>query len=127
MSKKEIIKSLVTQAKKHRKTARDLYSSKHYDWCLFLWHLAIEKILKAKLLSLNKKIIYTHNLTKLYLLTDITNNTDVLKQLDEITAFNMEARYDDDKLAFYKKATKTFATKWQKNCDTIFTLIIKTL
>ncbi|PIQ69852.1 DNA-binding protein, partial [Candidatus Shapirobacteria bacterium CG11_big_fil_rev_8_21_14_0_20_40_12] len=34
----------------------------------------------------------------------------------EITSYNIEARYDDIKLSFYKKATKEYALKWAKKC-----------
>ena len=32
----------------------------------------------------------------------------------------MEARYDSIKSAFYKKATKQYATEWVKICQTIY-------
>ena len=35
--------------KRNREVAKDNFKLKHYDWALFLWHLAIEKTLKAVL------------------------------------------------------------------------------
>ena len=35
----------------------------------------------------------------------------------EITTFNIEARYDDIKLSFYKKATRKYCAKWSKKCE----------
>ncbi len=127
MTKKEIIQFFVTQSENHRNTARDFYSSKHYDWCLFVWHLAIEKLLKAKLLSSGKEIIYTHNLSKLYLRTKLPSTKEIINQLDEITSFNLEARYDDYKFAFYNKATKTYALHWIAICEELYMSISTTL
>jgi len=36
------------------------------------------------------------------------------KNLSEITSFNINARYEDYKHAFYKKATRAYALKWIK-------------
>jgi len=33
-------------------------------------------------------------------------------ELADISAFNIQARYDDHKLSFYKKANKRFAAKY---------------
>lgn len=38
-------------------------------------------------------------------------------QLKEITTFNIEARYDDYKHSFYKKATLKYTTMWVKYCE----------
>jgi hypothetical protein len=35
--------------------------------------------------------------------------------LDEITTFNLNVRYDDAKIQFYKKSTKPFTGKWIDN------------
>jgi predicted nucleotidyltransferase len=37
--------------------------------------------------------------------------------LDAITKFNIEARYQDYKLAFYKRCTKQYAGKWKKEIE----------
>jgi len=115
VSKKQIINSLLLKAKKDVKTAKDLFRLKHYDWSLFVWHLAIEKILKAKIVSLNQKIIYTHDLVRLAKLAKIPLDQELIFQLNEITTFNIEARYDDYKLSFYKKADLEYTKKMDKN------------
>ena len=43
MSNQEMIKNWLLKSEKDVETAKDLYKTKHYDWCLFIWHLAIEK------------------------------------------------------------------------------------
>lgn len=127
MSNKQMIKNWLHKAKKDVETAKDLYKSKHYDWCLFIWHLAIEKALKAKIASLEKEYLFTHKLINLAKLAEYPINKEALEQLREITSFNIEARYDDYKLSFYKKATQEYASKWIKICDSFFKLIIKSI
>ena len=107
--------------------SKDLFKLKHYDWSLFVWHLAIEKILKAKIVSLNKVVIYTHDLTRLAKEAKIPLDENLTAQLNEITTFNIEARYDDYKLSFYKKADKRYAGKWSKICQDIYIFIKGTL
>jgi len=53
--------------------AKSLFSSGKYDWCLFVGHLVLEKILKAFYVLKNKNEIppKTHNLLK------ITDSTDI--------------------------------------------------
>ena len=59
-----------------------------------MWHLIIEKLLKAKIALLDKEIIYVHNLVRLAKLADIKLNKEQIKQLKEITTFNIEAVID---------------------------------
>lgn len=90
-----------------------LYNSKRYNWSLFLGHLVIEKLLKACYVKHNEQHpILTHNLLKLALNSGIEVNDELQLQLDTITAFNINARYDDIKLAFYKKCTPEYTEYW---------------
>jgi HEPN domain-containing protein len=43
--------------------------------------------------------------------------------LDEITKFNVSTRYDDEKFAFYKKATKEFTEEYFKITEKIYSWI----
>lgn len=91
-------------------TAEKLFLSEDYHWCLFIGHLVIEKILKA---------IYTqnnadtppkmHDLVKLSKLAKVNLNDERILFYNRINDFNIEARYPDEKLSFYKIATKDFA------------------
>ena len=123
--KKEIIQSYITQAKNHKKTAQDLFSLHHYDWCLFLWHLTIEKLLKALILSQGKDLIYVHDLIKLFKRTGLTQTEEITANLNEISSYNIEARYDDYKHAFYKKTSLSYSKKWIKICEEIYSLLLK--
>ena len=127
MIRKQIINSLVFKSEKDAQTAKDIYQQNHYDWSLFIWHLAIEKILKAKIATLNKEIIFTHDLVRLAKKAEIPLDQTLIAQLNEITTFNIEARYDDYKLSFYKKADKKYAGKWSKICEETYLLIKNSL
>jgi len=127
MSNEKMIKNWLLKAENDIATANDLYKSKHYDWCLFIWHLAIEKALKARILSLNKPIIYVHDLNRLAKETDIIFNQEQVRNMNEITSFNLEARYDDYRFSFYKKANKEYTNKWMEICKNIYMLIVKNI
>lgn len=127
MGQKQIIESLIFRSEKDITTTKDLFRLKHYDWSLFVWHLAVEKILKAKIVSLDKPILFTHDLTRLAKEAEIPLNKEFIGKLNEITTFNIEVRYDDYKLSFYKKATKDYAQKWGKICEEIHNFIKDTL
>lgn len=106
-------------AESNRLVAEDLFKLKHYDWSLFLWHLAIEKSLKAKIAAIGKEIPYVHDLLRLAKEANLPTTGERAEQLNEITTFNIEARYDDYKRAFYKKANKPYTEKWSAVCREI--------
>jgi HEPN domain-containing protein len=89
-----------------------LFESKRYDWCLFIAHLVIEKVLKAFWVrDSEKRLPWIHNLLKIAEETCLNLSEEQKKFLDEIAAFNIRARYPDDKLEFYKLCTKEFTTE----------------
>ncbi|MBU1088382.1 HEPN domain-containing protein [Patescibacteria group bacterium] len=91
-----------------------------FDWCLFIWQLVIEKTLKARLFNFRKKALWTHNLVLLCDEGGIKLDVEEEKELNEISSFNIEARYDDIKYSFYKKATKKYTEKWTKICEKFY-------
>ncbi len=125
MTEKEVIDSLVKSSEDDVKTAKSMLRSKHYHWSLFIWHLAIEKVLKAKIVKLNKEIPHIHNLLQLAKKAEIDINESLKKQLKEIGLYNIEARYDDYKRSFYKKATKEYTERWVKISEKIYALVKK--
>lgn len=127
MKKEEVIDSLLKKAESDAKTAQELYNLKRYDWSLFIWHLVIEKSLKAKIVSLGEEIIYTHDLVRLAKKAQISMDAPVRDQLREITTFNIEARYDDYKLSFYAKANSKYSQKWNKICEKLYITIINSI
>jgi HEPN domain-containing protein len=78
-----------------------MFNSKKYNWALFIGHLMIEKLLKAYYVKVNSDYPpFIHNLLRLAEKTDIPLTDDLKEQFVTITAFNINARYDDYKMSF---------------------------
>lgn len=100
-------------ARRSWKTALDLYKTKHYDACLFFSHLAIEKSLKGLIVKRTHKTPpYIHDLARLANLAKIDLLDKQIQELRTITTFNIASRYDEVKLAFYKRCTPKFTKKY---------------
>jgi HEPN domain-containing protein len=96
--------------------------------CLFFCHLFIEKIIKALVVKATEKPTpYGHKLSKLAKFTKIDFSEGQLDLLDELTAFNIEARYDDYKFHFYKKATKKYTQEYLSKSKDIYQWLKKKL
>ena len=121
MNIQEIIHYWVRSSREDLKTAESLFRLKRYPHCLFLCHLFVEKIIKASAAKATKQPApYGHKLSKLAKLTAIDFSNQQLDILDELTAFNIEARYDDYKFQFYKKATKKYTQDYLKKAKVIY-------
>lgn len=102
-------------------TAESLFSTGKYDWCLFIGHLVLEKILKAIFVQDNNNQLppKTHNLIKLAENTHLSLTEDQKLLLDEINDFNLEVRYPQFKNEFYRKCTKPFTEQYFKQIESI--------
>jgi AbiV family abortive infection protein len=108
MEKTEIIQYWVKAAEQDLDTAKVLYKHKRYNWCLFLGHLALEKIIKAHFVNDNpdEPVPLIHNLTKLAEKTKLQLSDDQKVVLTEINQFNIKVRYPDYKFEFIRNAQK---------------------
>jgi len=124
-----IVSKWVEGATNNRAVAQDMFSLKHFSWALFMQHLALEKLIKAVISSKNLEVPHIHDLWKLSSVAEIDfSSIDIgQKELDEISTFNLEARYEDYKFDFYKKATKEYTEHWMSICDSIYQFLIKEL
>lgn len=120
MTQSQAVKHWLESAERNVKAADDAYKTNHFDWCLFLWHLIIEKTIKGLIYEKNKTPYPIHDLLKLIESTGLELSQEKIDWLNEITTFNIEARYDDFKLSFYKKANKKYATLWAARCREIY-------
>ncbi len=112
------IEFFIREGDRNWKTAVSMFKTKHYDWCLFVGHLTLEKFLKALVIINTKQPApYIHNLQDLAKRAGLTPTTARLANLGEITTFNIEIRYDTDRYSFYKKCTKAYARKWLKHIN----------
>ncbi|MDZ7608742.1 MAG: HEPN domain-containing protein [Cyclobacteriaceae bacterium] len=94
-------------------TMTAMFDSKRYSWSLFLGHLMIEKLLKAYFVKVNAEYPPNiHNLLRLAEKAGLELTEEKKEQLVTITAFNINARYDDYKLSFKNKCTPEFTAAW---------------
>ncbi|MBU1199962.1 HEPN domain-containing protein [Patescibacteria group bacterium] len=125
MTQLNAVKYWLESGNRNLKSANRLVKQEHYDWGLFVGQLALEKLLKGIITKKeDKSPPPIHDLAKLAEITKIKFTQTQLKQLNEITTFNIEARYDSYKLAFYKKATRQYSQKWLKIINQLATWFI---
>lgn len=116
----KIIKHWISRAEQDFETMIHLYDSKDYHWALFIGHLVIERLLKALVVkSVKSYPPFTHDLRRLSKLSGIDFSDEQKRYFDTITTFNLNTRYDDYKLDFYKKCTVEFAGEWISNIKTL--------
>lgn len=76
----------------------------------FYLHLSVEKMLKAFYIKARgDHPPKTHNLVLIISEAGLEFSEEKLEIMLEINSFNQEARYPDEKMAFYKKCTREFA------------------
>jgi len=92
-------------------TANNMFNSKFFDWCLFVGHLALEKLLKSIWIKVNQQMIppKTHNLMKLAETSNLQLTEEQIEFLRLVNQFNIEARYQEAKDTFHKLANEEFA------------------
>ncbi len=124
----DIVQHWLDSAELDYKTMEHLIDSKDYSWALFIGHLVIEKTLKAIYVHRHKQhAIFTHDLLRLATKNELDLTEEVKEWLDEITTFNINARYSNYKQNFYKLCTKEFAKTWAGRIKTIRTWLINQL
>lgn len=90
-----------------------MFNSKRFSWSLFIGHLMIEKLLKAYYVKVKSDYPpFIHNLLRLAEKAELRLTDNIKTQLVTITAFNINARYDDYKMSFKKKCTSEFTEEW---------------
>ncbi|RPI16773.1 MAG: HEPN domain-containing protein [Ignavibacteriae bacterium] len=101
--------------------AEIMFNNGHYNYCLFIGHLVLEKALKGVYVKVLKAVPpKTHNLVFLANKINLKITKEQEKFLFEVNAFNIETRYSDYKTDFYKKCTKEFAHENFENIKVIY-------
>ncbi|MFP4024769.1 MAG: HEPN domain-containing protein [Thiohalospira sp.] len=112
-NKNKLIEYWITGSDDDYETMIAMFDSKRFSWALFIGHLMIEKLLKAYYVKVKSDYPpFIHNLLRLAEKTEMSLTDDIKKQLVTITAFNINARYDDYKMSFKKKCTLEFTEEW---------------
>lgn len=89
-----------------------LESGKNLHYCLFFCHLVIEKHLKALVVRRTSLVPpRTHDLEKLAKKAGLDLPVTDLDFLTEMTGFNLESRYPDERLKIYRRATPEMTRK----------------
>ena len=111
--KEELQKAQLKSAKEDFKIVEDLVGMKHCQWARFLYHIAIEKVLKANYIKIKDQYSPpVHKLVKLAQDCKLVLTEAQINDLKEMTMFHIEASYDVIKDKLYKKATKEFTLKY---------------
>lgn len=113
MDKKQRIEYWLNSAAHDLDVAETLFQNAKNDWCLFIGHLLIEKVLKAFYVrDIDESPPWIHNLIRLAEKTTLTLFDEQKQLLGEINRFNIEVRYPDYKHTFYKLCTKEFTEEY---------------
>jgi HEPN domain-containing protein len=92
-----------------------LRSAKKYAHALFFMHLSIEKLLKAIIvLKIGDHAPYSHSLSFLLGKSGIDGAERFADALTEMSKFNMQTRYPDEKLEFYASIDHKTSLYWHK-------------
>ncbi len=113
MKREEVIRYWIHSSEQDYEVAKSLFKNKKFHYSLFFCHLSVEKYLKAIIVKNTESAPpFTHDLIRLAEKAGIPLSIDLKHSLIEITSFNIKTRYDDYKLSFYKKATRSFTQKY---------------
>lgn len=124
----KIIKHWLGTSEKDYHTMQNLLKSGDYNWAMFLGHLVLEKLIKAHYVKNQRKhAFFTHDLLRLATNAGLTLNEETKEWLDNISTFNINARYDNYKQDFYKLCTKEFANLWSERIEKVRLWLIKEL
>ncbi|TAL49901.1 HEPN domain-containing protein [Patescibacteria group bacterium] len=103
----------VKSSREKRKTMESLYASRRYADCLFFGHLILEKALKALVVVKTRDHApYIHNLSRLANLAGLEESESIRILLARVSEFNLETRYPDVRLEFYRACTKQYADQF---------------
>jgi len=116
MTRKQHVDYWLHGAAENMKDMRAAIKSKRRSMAMFCGHLAVEKMLKGLCAVRGINIQREHKLIKLAIECglDATLSFDQREELQVITSFNIEARYDDFKRRFHAICTPQYANTWSK-------------
>ncbi len=110
MEKAELVKFWLDSAAEDLAVCESLFEKKHYDWCLFIGHLVLEKVLKALWIREHYPELHPriHNLEKLAERIPLELTDQQRTYLLEVNMFYLQGRYPEEKSEFYKICTPDF-------------------
>ncbi|MDR2590220.1 MAG: HEPN domain-containing protein [Oscillospiraceae bacterium] len=116
MTRKQHVDYWLHGASESIKDMRAAIKSKRRTNAMFCGHLAVEKMLKGLCAVRGFDIQREHKLIKLAKECglDATLTFNQREELQIITSFNIEARYDDFKMRFHATCTPQYVDEWSK-------------
>ena len=109
VTKQEVIRYWVESPDMDSAAMESLFSNGHHVWALFVGHLVVEKIIKALYVKrVGVEVPRSHNLLAIAERAGLELDFGQKMLMDEITGFNIRARYPDVKRRFLKKANRAF-------------------
>ncbi len=109
----KVIQHWVNSSDEDFETMITMFDSKRYSWSLFIGHLMLEKLLKAYYVKVIQQYPpYLHNLLRLATEANLEVEENLKLKLITITAFNLNARYDDYKNSFQARCTPIYTREW---------------
>ena len=128
MNKDDKITYWLKIAEEDWRVANHLFEKGDYSYALFFGDLTVEKILKALYIDKqNETPPFSHNLVYLSEKSGIELHEDNLELLEEISDYNLEARYPDDKLSFFRKCTIEFTENKLKQIEGVRKWLLRQL
>lgn len=113
LNKDKLIEYWIAGSDDDYETMVAMLDSKRFSWSLFIGHLMIEKLLKAYYVKIKSDYPpFIHNLLRLAEKAELKLTDKKKEQLVTITAFNINARYDDYKMSFKQLCTPEFTVEW---------------
>ena len=115
MTETDAVQAWKSSALEDMGLAGDLFKQGKNAHALFFFHLAIEKIIKGVHQHLkHEPSLFIHELYKLATNAGIEVSDSEKFELDEISTFNVAARYDIFKLKLHQKATPEYTRTWME-------------
>lgn len=109
MNTGKVIERLISSSDDNQRSMVNMFRSGEYLWALFVGHLSVEKLLKAYYVkNIGGNYPHSHNLVKLAQASGLKLTEKQTIELNTITQFNIEARYEEYKKELYEKCTKEY-------------------
>lgn len=116
----KLAKAWRSSSQEDLKVAYSMFDKKHYAYCLFFCHLSVEKELKRLYLLRREELPPTiHNLVRVVEKAGLQLDEATIQILQELTTFNIKARYEIIKAEFHRKATKSYTKTWLRQTENL--------
>ena len=125
---KKEVKNWLESAQYDLETAKQMLNTGRYIYTIFMCHLAIEKILKAKVQEITDKTPpKTHNLRYLVKLSNIEPSEEILIFLSELSDVSIPTRYPEDFTELRNSYGKKAANNYYRKAEEAFKWIKKSV